>query len=226
VTLNLVAGQDGKVTRTGYPWQEAGEVHTLTPSSCKANVLCKRHNNALSPVDLAIGRFLKAILNTPDFLRNQDLRVLILSGDDVERWILKTLCTHTAAVRRFGGTWVPPLQWLDILWGMKPFPRGCGLYFNQEIGKSSPDSVQLGLRPLTSPGIDGPSGGIVQLCGHHFALAMVAPTPQQTSDSVLVPKYYRPTDLVISHGKSEVVYSFGWADPVVPRRIGISWAPN
>ena len=102
VTLNLVAGQDGKVTRTGYPWQEEGEAQTLTPSSCKANVLCKRHNNALSPVDVAMGRFLKAILNTPDFLRNQDLRVLILSGDDLERWILKTLCTHTVAVRRFG----------------------------------------------------------------------------------------------------------------------------
>lgn len=226
VTLNLIAGQDGKVTRTGYPWQEEGDLQSLTPSNCKANVLCKRHNNALSPIDAAIGRFLKAILNTPNFLRNQDLRVLILSGDDLERWILKTLCTHIVAVRKFGHDWQPPLQWLDILWGMKPFALGCGLYFNDEVGRSSPDTVQLGLRVLTCPGIDGPSGGIAQLCGHRFALAMVAPTPQQTPDSILVPKYYRPTDFVISYAKSEVVYSFGWATPVVPRRIAISWAPN
>ena len=177
--LNLVAGQDGKVTRAGYPWQEEGQAQTITPSNCKANVLCKRHNNACSPVDSAIGRFLKAILNTPDFLRNQDLRVLILSWDDFERWILKTLCTHTVAVRRFGSSWEPPLQWLNILWHREPFPRGCGLYLNHEVGRSSPDAVQLGLRVLTSPGIDGPSGGIVQLCGHQFALAMVAPTPNR-----------------------------------------------
>jgi len=226
VTLNLVAGKDGKVSRTGYPWQEEGELQSLTPSNCKANVLCKRHNNALSPVDAAMGLFLKAILDTPNFLRNQELRVLMLSGDDLERWILKTLCTHIVAVRKFGNTWEPPLLWLDILWGMKPFPPGCGLYFNHEVGKSSPNAVQLGLRVLTSPGIDGPSGGIVQLCGHRLAVAMVAPAPQQTPDSALVPKYYRPTDLVIGYGKSEVVYSFGWAAPVGPRRIGISWAPN
>jgi hypothetical protein len=98
VTLNLVAGKDGKVSRTGYPWQEEGELQSLTPSNCKANVLCKRHNNALSPVDAAMGLFLKAILDTPNFLRNQELRVLMLSGDDLERWILKTLCTHIVAV--------------------------------------------------------------------------------------------------------------------------------
>lgn len=226
VMLNLVAGPDGKVSRAGYPWQEEGQIQTLTPSNCKANVLCKRHNNALSPVDTAIGRFLKAILNTPDFLQKHDLRVLILSGDDFERWILKTLCTHVVAVRRFGSSWEPPLHWLEILWGMRRFPPGCGLYFNHEVERSSPDAVQLGLRVLTSPGVDGASGGIVQLCGHHFALALVAPTLQQTCDSVLVPKYYRPTDFVISCEKSEVVYSLGWSDPVAPRRIGISWSPN
>ncbi len=69
VTLNLVAGPDGKIARIGYPWQEEGEVQTLTPQTCKAKVLCKRHNNALSLVDDVAGRFLKAIVNTPEFLR-------------------------------------------------------------------------------------------------------------------------------------------------------------
>jgi hypothetical protein len=226
VTLNLVAGPDGNVSRIGYPWQEEGQIQTLRPANCKANVLCKRHNNALSPLDTAAGRFLKAIVNTPGFLQNHDLRVLILSGDDIERWILKTLCTHIVVVRRFGSDWEPPLEWLEILWSMKSFAAGCGMYFNQDVGKASPDAVQLGLRVLTSPTIDGASGGIIQLCGYQFALAMVAPTLQQTPDSVLVPKYYRPSDFIISYGKSEVVYSLGWADPVVPRRVGISWSPS
>jgi hypothetical protein len=226
VILNLLAGVDGKVIRTGYPWQAEGKLQSLTPSTCKANVLCKRHNNALSPLDLTAGAFFKAILKTPEFLQNHDLRVLILSGDDLERWILKTLCTHILVVDKFGKNWEPPVEWLEILWGMKPFPPGCGLYFNHEVGQSTPDMAKLALRVLTSPGIPGATGAMVELAAYRFALAMVPPNPHQASDSVLIPKYYRPSDFVITYGNREVVYSFGWEGPVVPRRIGISWAPT
>jgi hypothetical protein len=226
VMLNLLVGADGKVVRAGYPWQEDGEFQSLTPATCKANVLCKRHNNALSPLDSTAGAFLRGILKTPEVLQNHDLRVLILSGDDLERWILKTLCTHILAVGKFGENWEPPLEWLQILWGMKPFPPGCGLYFNHEIGQSRPDEPKLALRVLTSPGIAGATGAAVELAAYEFALTMVPPNPQQTSDSVLVAQYYRPSDFVITYRKREVVYSFGWDAPVVPRRIGISWAPN
>jgi len=226
VMLNLLTGPDGKVVRTGYPWQEEGEVQSLTPSTCKANVLCKRHNNGLSSIDATAGRFLKAILRAPDFLQSHEIRVLMLSGDDVERWILKTLCAHIVAVRKFGDNWEPPKPWLDILWDMKPFPSGCGLYFNQGVGESSPDAPRLGLRVMTCPGIVGPTGAIIQLGPHQLALAMIAPSFQQTPDSVLQTEYYRPTDFVINFGKSEVVYSFGWADSVTPRRIDMSWAPG
>lgn len=88
-----------------------------TPSTCKANVLCKRHNNALSSVDATAGRFLKAILRAPDFLQSHEIRVLMLSGDDVERWILKTLCTHIVAMRKFGDNWEPPSHGSTSLWG-------------------------------------------------------------------------------------------------------------
>jgi hypothetical protein len=226
VMLNLVRGGDGKVSREGYPWQVEGEVQSLSPSSCKANVLCKRHNNALSPLDAVGGRFLKTILNTPDFLQHHNLRVLMLSGDDFERWMLKTLCTHTVAVRKFGSDWVPPMQGLEMLWNMNSFPPGCGLYFNHEIGQASAHQVRLRLHVLTSSGISGPSGTIIGLAGHEFALAMVPPSSQQQPDSVLIPRFYRPSDIVITCGKSEVVYSFGWTAPVTPQRIALSWAPN
>jgi hypothetical protein len=223
--LKLLTDADGKLLRAGYPWQQEGEVQQLTPATCKANVLCKRHNNALSPLDTTGGRFLRAILSTPDFLQNHELRVLLLSGDDFERWILKTLCTHIVATRKFGDSWEPPLAWIDFLWGMSSLPPGCGLYYNQEIGNPNPDAVQLSFRVLTCPGSVEPSGAIAELAGYQFALAMIPPSVPQAPDSALVPKYYRPSDFVISYGESEVVYSFGWAAPVTPQRIGISWAP-
>ncbi len=226
VMLKLLVGADGKFARTGYPWQAEGEFQSLTPATCKANVLCKRHNNALSPLDTTAGAFFKAILKTPEFLQNHELRVLILSGDDLERWILKTLCTHIVVTRKFGANWEPPLEWLSILWGMKPFPPQCGLYFNHEVGQSMPDTPMVALRVLTSEGMAGATGAVVELGAYRLALAMVPPNPQQTSDSVLIPSYYRPSDFVISCGKSEVVYSLGWDAPVVPRLIGITWAPS
>jgi hypothetical protein len=226
VMLNLLAGADGKVIRMGYPWQVEGEFQSLPPSTYKANVLCKRHNNALSPLDSTAGAFFKGILKAPQFLQNNDLRVLILSGDDLERWILKTLCTHILVMGKFGKNWEPPLEWLEILWSVKPFPPGCGLYFNHEVGQSTPDMAKLALRVLTSPGIAGATGAMVELGPYRFGLAMVPPNPHQTSESVLIPKFYRPSDFVISYGNHEVVYSFSWEAPVVPRRIGISWAPN
>jgi hypothetical protein len=161
-----------------------------------------------------------------EFLQNHDLRVLILSGDDLERWMLKTLCTHILVTGKFGPNWEPPLEWIEILWSMKPFPPGCGLYFNHQMGQSTPDAAKLAFRVLTSPGIVGSTGAIVELAAHQFALAMVPPNPHQASDSALIPKYYHPSDFVITYGKREVVYSLGWDTPVVPRRIGISWAPN
>jgi len=91
---------------------------------------------------------------------------------------------------------------------------------------SAPDTAKLALRVLTSPGIAGATGAMVELAAFRFGLAMVPPNSQQTADSVLIPKYYRPSDFVITCGNREVVYSFGWEAPVVPRRIGVSWAPN
>jgi hypothetical protein len=61
VMLNLLTGADGKVIRTGYPWQAEGQVQSLPPATCKANVLCKRHNNALSPLDSTAGAFLNGL---------------------------------------------------------------------------------------------------------------------------------------------------------------------
>jgi hypothetical protein len=148
------------------------------------------------------------------------------SGDDIERWILKTLCTHLVVTGKFGGDWEPPLEWLQILWGMKPFASHCGLYFNQKLGEVRPDVKKVAFRVLTSPSVAGASGAVVELGAYEFALALIPPDPKQSIDSALNPQYYRPSDFVVKCGQHEVVYAFGWNDPVLPIRVGISWEPK
>ena len=46
---------------SGMPWQSAGEENVYHPNSLKANILCQRHNNALSPLDAAASHFFKKV---------------------------------------------------------------------------------------------------------------------------------------------------------------------
>jgi hypothetical protein len=217
--LHLLVQEDGKLRVTGYPWQK-GAVQSLTPSTCKIRALCKRHNNALSPLDTTGARFLNGIRNTPAFLQQHEIRVLILNGDNIERWILKTLCTHQVLQ---DDTWQPPIEWLNILWEMKQFHPNCGLYFNHDVGQTSVDEGWLRFRTLTHKGYTGPVGAIIELGALKFALTMIPPNPVQTPGSLLIPKYYRPSDLIVTYGKSEVLYSFGWEADTRPCRIKIGW---
>jgi hypothetical protein len=108
-------------------------------------VLCKRHNNALSSVDATAGWFLKAILRAPDFLQSHEIRVLMLSGDDVGRWILKTLCTHIVAVRKFGDNWEPPSHVLRT--AIRGFPNHL-LFYRSDSGEIFVLRVVHGARDL------------------------------------------------------------------------------
>ena len=58
--LKLLTDENGKLLRAGYPWQKAGEVQQLTPATCKANVLCKRHQRM---------RYLRLTVREADFSR-------------------------------------------------------------------------------------------------------------------------------------------------------------
>jgi len=74
----------------------------VKPKNFVANVLCTKHNTALGVND-------KAALELATFVRNIALQFgngagkwgrreeITISGHDLERWVLKLLCTHAAA---------------------------------------------------------------------------------------------------------------------------------
>jgi hypothetical protein len=72
---------------TGMAWNP-GPL-PLGPNALRSWVLCKRHNNALSPLD-------ENIVQLYDLMRRfQDRKPvgdLVLDGEDIERWSIKVMC--------------------------------------------------------------------------------------------------------------------------------------
>jgi hypothetical protein len=84
-----VLAVDGQFAIGGTPWLALGESKTIGENSLKGKCLCARHNSKLHPLDDAAQFFfsvLKACLEGP---ANES--EYIVSGHDIERWLLKTL---------------------------------------------------------------------------------------------------------------------------------------
>jgi hypothetical protein len=110
-----------------------GSLKRIPVSSAGRKVLCKRHNSALSSLDKIGHRFVAALKyqhrGTP---APQAVTHTLFNGYDIERWMLKILCAtcHGMPSSRLGPSdrWFVPINYVDILFGGRPFPRGGGLY--------------------------------------------------------------------------------------------------
>jgi hypothetical protein len=78
-----------QVEVSGTPWLK-GQKKVLGFAALTANCLCTRHNSLLSPIDTVGAKFFEAIQTCGTTVARPGLRFL-LSGHDVERWMLRSL---------------------------------------------------------------------------------------------------------------------------------------
>lgn len=91
----------------------------------KSNILCRRHNSLLSPLDETVGRMaqFQAEANDKNFRGS-----INIEGELLERWLLKTVINTAAA------GWAAPVKWLPsssivrAIFGLEPVPDRFGLY--------------------------------------------------------------------------------------------------
>lgn len=80
-------------TFEGFGWAKGKEV-TLPTQAITANILCERHNNALSPLDSTAARIFRFLRDAQEELGDPALRSIsrftLESGPIFERWMLKT----------------------------------------------------------------------------------------------------------------------------------------
>jgi hypothetical protein len=146
---------EGRVTIDGFPWQNTGAVNSVPPATLTGKILCGRHSLALSPLDAGASTLFRRIDEFHhDFsARNYENRFFLCNAHDIERWMLKTLCgavvSGNAKIRAGESNWRPPLEWLQILFGEKPFPPRCGLYFHSEV--SDKPYIERGFKFISFP---------------------------------------------------------------------------
>ena len=90
-TVLKTIGED--IAIDGMPWLKPGEQRIVSVQSLTANLLCERHNNALSPLDAEAGQLSRCLKDIHDDLGKRSLSRRrsshLISGEMIELWMLK-----------------------------------------------------------------------------------------------------------------------------------------
>ncbi len=189
---NILRAADGgkPVLMSGMPWQ-AGDTHRLSAKAMGANVLCDRHNGALSRLDSVTGQLFRTLRDFQADLREVEdphgHEFALFHGDVIERWMLKLFWGATAA-RTLGkvGQRIEGLRadidlaWLaDVLFRGEPLPDKWGLYMAGRIGIPFSGEAEVAIQPTTGP--DGSLwAGTVEFGAVALQFCLGVPQPSET----------------------------------------------
>jgi len=121
---------------SGFPWQNKGESAVIGKSSLASKILCKYHNEKLSPLDESGRVFLQTLKSVSLCLPNRSIfseEEIFLDGNNFELWFLKIFCGLCSLYKDI----ILSDQIINILFGKEPFPEKWGLYIFGEEGKAS-----------------------------------------------------------------------------------------
>lgn len=204
---------DGDFSISGLPWLAPGETKILPPQSLRANCLCAKHNSALHPLDDAAKYFFASLKS---FLENDaGSRHALVSGHDIERWLLKT--AKAAAVSKnlargrapLSGAFSRDTALLDMLDDPRQWPEGAGLYCTMNTGDRTFNHTRFQLQPLTNLQEDIEALAL-NILGLGFVL-LLEPL-DESKYPFLRGARYRPGRIVISYPASTNWLTMSWDD--------------
>jgi hypothetical protein len=186
------------------PWLKKGEVLETTVDNLAAKILCKRHNEALSPLDDEAALFFSILRKAfNDLKRNRHSRKPILHlvcGDALELWMLKIACGQYFALGGSQGSRVSETHTIDLAKVRRAFfdrqwdPHG-GLYFNEDLYRYVKLNNHISIASLTADSDRRFCGAEIYL--HGFGLQCVFDV--RGGDPIAWRKgpVSRPTELVL-----------------------------
>ena len=203
VSRSVLNAMGKDISVSGMPWQSEGETANYGKSSMTANVLCRRHNSALSPIDVAAERFFSGMnfiaseLNRRSWSKRISIRVI--RGELLELWALKTLLgifhagiASSAGVRLRDGCNLRAESCGAPLAGAA-LRHPLGMYVNSTLDHRFQIENSVALAPLIRQTESEVVGLWVKMAGQDIKFFFERPTVEFTgfADG----HTYRPTDL-------------------------------
>jgi hypothetical protein len=210
--MRLLAGE-GEFTIGGTPWLAEGEFRSVGFGSLTAKCLCERHNSALHPLDDAALSFFRS-LRTAFEDETANAR-FIISGHDLERWLLKTL-KAMAVSRNLGrgrerltGEFTEGVNVAALLKSIEAWQPSTGLYCVMAAGEQTQNHLRFQLAPMTTD--DGAISGLwASILGISFILMLepldLAQSPQARG------AVHRPGEITVRYPETRSTIFLSWDD--------------
>jgi len=215
------------LTVGGLRWHD-GE-STIRAKALGSNILCDRHNRALSPLDDAAGEVFRVLRHFQADLRTtpdpHGPEFALFDGETVERWLLKVFwgCVTSGNVKNPDGALIelpdsiPAEELTQVLFRGQLLPDGWGLYMT---------TAALLFRPTAEidlSGITGPDGKLAagELAIGPFVLRFSFGLPPEFG----LRRNRHPQAIFIRSEVSDVqkVFAMGWQDsgnrPIILSRV-------
>jgi hypothetical protein len=183
-------------------------------NSLVSRILCERHNAALTGLDDSAGklfRTLDAVSADLPGARRPTTGLLLLSGHDVEKWMLKVLCGIAASgnmvISGQRSSTDVPVSWSAALFSDDQLPLNWGLY----VPRHTMPRTQF-VRGVATAGV----GWGEALCGFEVSFnefvffLLLAPRPNGERKFGGIEYVYRPKELHVSGEDWEYSVAFGW----------------
>lgn len=225
-----VLGQFGdEVVVSGAAWLADGESKKLTIGNLSANILCKRHNEALSPLDTEAGNFFSKLRQISEDLSRTTLsrkaRVHLISGEMLELWMLKLACGLY-----FGGGSVERvklkdhyrinLRKIERAFFSGGWDHAAGLYVLANVGRLMVVEEQAQAGPWVHRSSMRMVGALSTLRG--LGVECIFDTEDLPVESA--PAYvHRPTELIWHSGPRKHVVLLSWPLGTPLRRIRMAY---
>ena len=191
---------------TGFPWQRSGETAQIGAASLAAKILCRRHNEQLSPLDSVAKGFLSDLkLSFQEASENRlSNSTYQASGSFFELWLLKVLCGLLPLCKVVSRT-----RGSTFFSSGNPWPAGAGLHIFGTPGMASWYFTLV--RVISVVTTEDPS----RIAGAKFgigglALLLAFGKPRFTEPGMQA--LYRPASLLIERNGKQNQHLLSWED--------------
>jgi hypothetical protein len=215
---------DKQVELSGLPWLK-GQKKMLGFGALTTNCLCARHNSLLSPIDTVGANFFEAIQKSGTTDTGPGL-LFLLSGHDVERWLLRSLAIFGVSGNFsidgavIDADFVNRLRIVELLEDVKLWKKPVGFYLTRGLGHQFWRRDNIQIAPVVKTGGDEIVGITLDIQGLEFALLA---TDHDVAGTGLDKALYRPAAFDFKMGAATHRIQLSWEDGLPHENVTITW---